>query len=53
MLEYTEGRQDFERLRDVFKDLGFESMLKEKTWQNYCQTFEGVNDAVFARPGTA
>tara|TARA_R100000664_G_scaffold34191_1_gene54883 strand:+ start:581 stop:1408 length:828 start_codon:yes stop_codon:yes gene_type:complete len=53
MLEYTEGRQDFERLRGVFKDLGFESMLKEKTWQNFCQTFEGVNDAVFTRPGTA
>ena len=52
MLEYTEGKQDFAKLRETFQDLGFDSMLKEKTWQNYYQTFEGVNNAIFARPST-
>lgn len=29
-------------LHDYFNELGFESMLKEKTWRNYTKTFEEV-----------
>ena len=48
MLEYTEGCFDFKKLKEIFLDLGFDSMLKEKTWENYEKTFEGVNNVVFA-----
>jgi len=47
MLEYTEGNSDFKKLKEIFLDLGFESMVKEKTWENYQKTFEGVNSVVF------
>jgi DNA polymerase-1 len=42
MLEYTKGHLDKERLYELFLDLGFKSMTKEKTWQNYIKTFEGI-----------
>lgn len=48
MLEYTNGTANFDVLKASFKDLGFDSMLKEKTWQKYISTFEGV-ESVFTR----
>ena len=47
MLEYTEGNFKPESLKDAFQELGFDSMLKEKTWKNYCETFEEINDVLF------
>jgi len=31
-------------LKDYFEELGFETMIKEKTWNNYIKTFERIND---------
>ena len=42
MLQCTDGQLDAEVLRETFSDLGFESMLKEKTWNKYIKTFEGL-----------
>ena len=42
MLEYTKGHLDVDKLYETFNDLGFESMLKEKTWQKYIKTFERI-----------
>jgi len=41
-LELSEGAGDFEKLFDIFNDLEFNSMLKEKTWNKYVQTFRGL-----------
>jgi len=42
MLQYTHGHLDEEMLRETFSDLGFESMIKEKTWNKFIKTFEGL-----------
>tara|TARA_R100000426_G_scaffold63645_1_gene44452 strand:+ start:608 stop:1405 length:798 start_codon:yes stop_codon:yes gene_type:complete len=38
-LETHLGTQDFDTLRSAFEQMEFSSMLKEKTWNNYCKTF--------------
>ena len=38
-LERHTGTGDFEMLYHTFDDLGFDSFLKEKTWNNFVQTF--------------
>ena len=38
-LERKTGSGDFELLSDAFEDLGFDSFLKEKTWNKFVQTF--------------
>jgi len=42
IMEKTEGVSDWEELADLFEDMGFDSMLKEKTWNKYIQTFGGL-----------
>lgn len=42
ILEKTEGVADWEELYDLFSDMGFESMLKESTWNKFIQTFGGL-----------
>jgi len=42
MLEYTKGHLDVDLLHETFNELGFASMLKEKTWNNYIKTFERI-----------
>lgn len=42
VLEKTDGISDWEQLYDLFSDMGFESMLKEKTWNKFIQTFGGL-----------
>ena len=44
-IEITASKLDKLGLQDYFSKLGFDSMLKEKTWKNYIKTFERVNDA--------
>jgi DNA polymerase I len=41
-MESHDGIADFEELYDIFDDMGFKSMLKEKTWNKYVQTFGGL-----------
>jgi len=41
-MEKTEGVADWEELADLFSEMGFDSMLKEKTWNKYIQTFGGL-----------
>jgi len=42
-LERKTGTGDFELVYSAFEDLGFESFLKEKTWNKFVQTFGGLN----------
>lgn len=39
-LESKIGSGDWDVIEQTFEDLGFESMLKEKTWKKYIKTFE-------------
>ena len=39
-LESKTGTGDWDMIEQTFEDLGFESMLKEKTWKKYVKTFE-------------
>jgi 5'-3' exonuclease len=41
-MEKHEGAADFEELYDIFDTMDFQSMLKEKTWNKYVQTFGGL-----------
>jgi len=41
-LESKTGSGDFDMIQQTFEDLGFDSMLKEKTWNKYVKTFEGL-----------
>ena len=41
-MERHDGVADFEQLYDIFDDMGFQSMLKEKTWNKYVGTFKEV-----------
>ena len=40
LMELSKGRKNFSGLRQVFEDLDFGSMLKDKTWEKYVNTFE-------------
>lgn len=40
--EIHEGQADWEELADLIDEMGFDSMLKEKTWNKYVQTFGGL-----------
>ena len=42
MLQYTHGHLDAEMLKETFADLGFDSMIKEKTWNKFINTFKGL-----------
>ncbi len=44
-IELTTPKLNLEGLRDYFDELQFDSMLKEKTWENYTKTFKGLRDA--------
>jgi len=39
VLEYTSSTKDFDKLKEVFEEMGFHSMLKEKSWEKYKDTF--------------
>tara|TARA_A100001011_G_C14307509_1_gene843871 strand:- start:2692 stop:3492 length:801 start_codon:yes stop_codon:yes gene_type:complete len=39
-MEIITSKLDTQSLQDYFLELGFDSMLKEKTWNNYIKTFE-------------
>ena len=39
-MELTKGEKNFVGLKKVFEDLEFNSMLKDKTWEKYVNTFE-------------
>ena len=41
-LERRTGSGDFDTIYNTFEDLGFDSMLKDKTWKKYEKTFEGL-----------
>ena len=41
-LESKTGTGDWDMIEQTFEDLGFDSMLKEKTWNKYVSTFEGL-----------
>lgn len=40
--EVHEGNADWEEFSDLLEQMGFDSMLKEKTWNKYVQTFGGL-----------
>ena len=42
VMERHDGVADFEQLYDIFDDMDFQSMLKEKTWNKYVNTFKEV-----------
>tara|TARA_Y100000593_G_C4313750_1_gene339739 strand:- start:1034 stop:1840 length:807 start_codon:yes stop_codon:yes gene_type:complete len=44
MLEYRRSNLNETELYDTFYKLGFESMIKEKTWNNFIKTFRGVSN---------
>lgn len=39
-LEKSEHNKDFNKLKNIFENMSFSSMLKESTWEKYCKTFE-------------
>ena len=39
-LESFSPGANFDELKEIFTNLGFDSMLKEKTWAKYVQTFK-------------
>ena len=39
-IEINTGKKDFNKLRQIFEDLEFHSIVKEKTWNKYTKTFE-------------
>ena len=41
-LERKVGTGDFDMIKQTFEDLGFDSMIKEKTWNKFEKTFEGL-----------
>ena len=38
-LEKSDGQEDFVELKNIFESLQFTSMLKESTWDKFCNTF--------------
>ena len=43
---FSDGVADFEQLYDIFDDLEFQSMLKEKTWNKYINTFKELVECI-------
>ena len=43
-MEITKSRLNEAGLQKYFSELEFDSMLKEKTWQNYIKTFSRISD---------
>ena len=41
-MESHDGFSDWEQFADLLSEMGFDSMLKEKTWNKYIQTFGGL-----------
>ena len=41
-LEINEGSANWEELFDLFHEMGFTSMVKEKTWNKYVKTFNNL-----------
>ena len=39
-MERHDGYADFEQLYDILDDMGVQSMIKEKTWNKYVNTFK-------------
>jgi DNA polymerase-1 len=44
VLESHSGTSDWEELYDLFSDMEFKSMIKEKTWNKYIQTFNQIQE---------
>jgi len=47
--EIVVGTKDFDKLKNAFESMGFDSMIKEKSWDKYCNTFkklQGENNVV-------
>ena len=42
MLESKKGKKDFDKLKNIFNDLGFNTITKDKSWEKYIKTFEGI-----------
>ena len=38
------GIRNFEKLRDAFVQMSFDSMVKESTWEKYCATFKNIGE---------
>lgn len=38
--EIVVGTKDFDKLKNAFESMGFDSMIKEKSWNKYCNTFK-------------
>jgi 5'-3' exonuclease len=36
------GNANFDKLQETFEKMEFTSMIKEKTWQKYCNTFKNL-----------
>ena len=43
-VEITQGTEDWDALRESFRDLGFWSMVNNTAWQKYITTFKGVSN---------
>ena len=39
-MEKLDAKKDFSKLKKIFEDLSFTSILSEGTWGKYCETFE-------------
>ena len=42
-----ESESNFEEVRNIFENLKFNSMIKDKSWKKYIDTFSGVSDENF------
>lgn len=40
--ELFEGTRNFEKLKDAFSQMSFDTILKDSTWKKYCETFQNV-----------
>jgi 5'-3' exonuclease len=41
-IEIEEGENNFALLHDEFRKMGFESFMKDSTWQKFCNTFQCI-----------
>ena len=44
----SEKNSDFSKLREIFTNLNFNSMVSEKSWKKYVGTFERISDEAVA-----
>jgi DNA polymerase-1 len=42
VLEYSKSNKDFNKLKSIFENMGFSSIIKEKSWDKYINTFKGL-----------